>query len=93
MDKGRGVVIINYVDNKISSGMMGHEVNIFFNVYEANFIGDVKMVSITQTFGEDDDLYSKTTYIPLSNIGLIEKFDTLEAFYKAYPHIKEMKGE
>lgn len=51
------------------------------------------MASITQTFGEDDDLYSKVTYIPLSNIGLLEKFDTREDFYKAYPQIKEMKGE
>jgi hypothetical protein len=54
MDKGRGVIYINYVD---------------------------------------DDLYSKTTYIPLSNIGLLEKFDTMEDFYKEYPQIKEMKGE
>lgn len=92
MDKGRGVIYINYVDNT-SSGMMGHEVNIFFNVYGASFLGDANMISITQTLGEDDDLYSKVTYIPLSNIGLLEKFDTREDFYKAYPQIKEMKGE
>nr|DAI50146.1 MAG TPA: hypothetical protein [Caudoviricetes sp.] len=93
MDKGRGVIYINYVDDNVASGMMCHSVNIFFNVYEASFLGDANMVSITQTFGEDDDLYSKTTYIPLSNIGLLEKFDTMEDFYKEYPQIKEMKGE
>ena len=51
------------------------------------------MVSITQTLGEDDDLYSKTTYIPLSNIGLIEFFPKKADFVKAYPQIKETKGE
>lgn len=37
MTKGQGVVCINYVDDKISSGMKGHAVNIFFDVYEASF--------------------------------------------------------
>lgn len=93
MDKGQGVIYINYVNNNISSGMMGHETNLFFNVYEASFLGDANMVSITQTFGKDDDIYSTDTYIPLSNIGLIEKFNTEEDFYKVYPHIKEIKEE
>lgn len=34
MNKGQGVVYINYVDDKISSGMYGHAVNIFFDVYD-----------------------------------------------------------
>lgn len=34
MVKGQGVVYINYVDDKISSGMNGHAVNIFFDVYD-----------------------------------------------------------
>nr|DAP83412.1 MAG TPA: hypothetical protein [Caudoviricetes sp.] len=34
MNKGQGVVYINYVDDKISSGMNGHAVNIFFDVYD-----------------------------------------------------------
>ncbi len=94
MDKGQGVLIINYVDNKIAEDTLtGVTNNIFFYVYEASFLGDANMLSITQTLGKDDDLYLKTTYIPLSNIGLIEKFDTIEDFYKVYPHIKEMKEE
>lgn len=92
MDKGRGVISINYVNGEISSSAATWiPNNIFFNVYEASFLGDANMVSITQTLGKDDDLYSKTTYVPLSNVGLIEKFDTIEDFYKAYPHIKEMR--
>lgn len=34
MPKGQGVVYINYVDDNISSGMNGHAVNIFFDVYD-----------------------------------------------------------
>lgn len=34
MAKGQGVVYIKYVDNNISSGMNGHAVNIFFDVYD-----------------------------------------------------------
>lgn len=48
MAKGQGVVYIKYVDNNISSGMNGHAVNIFFDVYD---------------------------------------------FVKAYPVVKEMRGE
>lgn len=89
MDKGHGVLIINYVDNKITEDTLtGVTNNIFFNVYEASFLGDAKMVSITQTFG-DDDLHSTVTYIPLNNIGLIKYFDNKEGFYKAYPVVKK----
>lgn len=91
MTKGQGVVYINYVDDKISSGMMGHAVNIFFDVYQSEIINYVGWLSIHQVYGEGDDLYQKGTHIPLSNIGLIEQFHTKEDFYKAYPHIKESK--
>ena len=92
MDKGQGVLIINYVDDKIAEDTLtGVSNNIFFNVYEASFLGDAKMVSITQTFGDDDDLHSTVTYIPLNNIGLIKYFDNKEGFYKAYPVVKKFE--
>lgn len=34
MVKGQGVVYINYVDEKVSHGMNGHAVNVFFDVYD-----------------------------------------------------------
>lgn len=94
MDNGLGVISINYINGEISSNPSTWiPNNIFFNVYEATFLGDSNMLSITQTISKDDDLYPKTTYIPLSNIGIMEHFATNEDFYKAYPHIKEMKEE
>ena len=79
MAKGQGVVYIKYVDNNISSGMNGHAVNIFFDVYDFDV--------------ERNGDYSKITLIPLSNIGLIEYYPIKADFYKAYPPIEEMKGE
>lgn len=89
MTKGQGVVYINYVDDKISSGMMGHAVNIFFDVYDF----DVDKQSKTVYIDIRNSDYSKITLIPLSNIGLIEYFPKKSDFVKAYPQIKEMKGE
>lgn len=89
MVKGQGVVYINYVDDKISSGMMGHAVNIFFDVYDFDVDKQSKTAYIDVRTGD----YSKITLIPLSNIGLIEFFPIKADFVKAYPVIKEMKGE
>lgn len=89
MAKGQGVVYIKYVDNNISSGMNGHAVNIFFDVYDFDVDKQSKTVYIDIRTGD----YSKITLIPLSNIGLIEYFPKKADFVKAYPQIKEMKGE
>lgn len=89
MTKGQGVVYINYVDDKISSGMMGHAVNIFFDVYDFDVDNKSKTVYVDIRTGD----YSKITLIPLSNIGLIEYFPIKADFYKAYPPIEEIGGE
>lgn len=50
MDNGRGVISINYINGEISSSPSKWiPNNIFFNVYEATFLGDSNMLSITQT--------------------------------------------
>lgn len=89
MAKGQGVVYIKYVDNNISSGMNGHAVNIFFDVYDFDVDKQSKTVYIDIRTGN----YSKIILIPLSNIGLIEYFPIKADFYKAYQPIEEMKGE
>lgn len=89
MNKGQGVIYINYVDDKISSGMMGHAINIFFDVYDFDVDKQSKTVYVDIRTGD----YSKITLIPLRNIGLIEFFPKKSDFVKAYPQIKEMKGE
>lgn len=89
MAKGQGVVYIKYVDNNVSSGMNGHAVNIFFDVYDIDLNKQSKTVYIDIRTGN----YSKITLIPLRNIGLIEFFPIKADFYKAYPPIEEMKGE
>lgn len=89
MTKGQGVVYINYVDDKTSSGMNGHAVNIFLDVYDIDLNKQSKTVYIDIRTGD----YSKITLIPLRNIGLIEFFPKKSDFVKAYPVVKEMKGD
>ena len=60
MVKGQGVVYINYVDDKISSGMYGHAVNIFFDVYDFDIDKRSKSAYIDIRNGD----YSKITLIP-----------------------------
>ena len=87
MTKGQGVVYINYVNDKISSGMNGHAVNIFFDVYDIDLNKQSKTVYIDIRNGE----YSKIILIPLSNIGLIEFFPKKADFVKAYPVVKKFE--
>lgn len=89
MVKGQGVVYINYVDDKISYGMNGHAVNIFFDVYDIDLNKQSKTVYLDIRNGD----YSKITLIPLRNIGLIEFFPKKSDFVKAYPVVKAMKGD
>jgi hypothetical protein len=88
MAKGQGVVYIKYVNNNVSSGMNGHAVNIFFDVYDFDVDKQSKTVYVDIRTWD----YSKITLIPLSNIGLIEYFPIKDDFYKAYPPIEEMNG-
>lgn len=87
MTKGQGVVYINYVDDKISSGMNGHAVNIFFDVYDFDVDKQSKTVYIDIRTGD----YSKIILIPLSNIGLIEFFPKKSDFVKAYPVVRKLE--
>ena len=87
MTKGQGVVYINYVDDKISSGMNGHAVNIFFDVYDFDI--DKRSKSAYIDIRNSD--YSKITLIPIRNIGLIEFFPKKSDFVKAYPVVKKFE--
>lgn len=87
MNKGQGVVYINYVDEKVSYGMNGHAVNVFFDVYDFDIDKESKVVHIDVR----DESYSKITIIPLSNVGLIEFFPKKSDFVKTYPVVKKME--
>lgn len=87
MPKGQGVVYINYVDDKMSSGMNGHAVNIFFDVYDFDIDKRSKSAYIDIRNGD----YSKITLIPLRNIGLIEFFPKKSDFVKAYPVVRKLE--
>ena len=92
MTKGQGVVIINYVDDKLATNPISGIVNsIFFNVDDVDFLHQSKMLVIFQDFGDDESFSSMSTTIPMSNIGLMVHFATKEDFLNAYPVVKNME--
>ena len=76
-----GVMVVNYIDDKKSTTGKGLPINIFFDVSDYYFLRDqagflkIELVNNAR----------KYVYIPTSNIGLVEYFETEEAFEEIYP--------
>mgnify|MGYP007113509054 CR=1 FL=1 len=64
MDNGRGVITINYINSEISSSALTRiPNNIFFNVYEASFLGDANMVSFLLSTSDAADELTRFTHL------------------------------
>ena len=76
-----GVMVVNYIDSKKSTTGKGLPINIFFDVSDYYFLRDqagflkIELVNNAR----------KCVYIPTSNIGLAEYFETEEDFREIYP--------
>lgn len=76
-----GVMVVNYIDDKKSTTGKGLPINIFFDVSDYYFLRDqagflkIELVNNAR----------KCVYIPTSNIGLVEYFETEKAFEEIYP--------
>lgn len=76
-----GVIVVNYIDNKKSETGNGHPINIFFDVSDYYFLKEqAGFLKIELTNNA-----RKCVYIPTSNIGLVEYFETEEDFREIYP--------
>lgn len=76
-----GVMVVNYIDDKKSTTGKGLPINIFFDVSDYYFLRDqVGFLKI-----ELANNARKCVYIPTSNIGLVEYFETEEDFREIYP--------
>lgn len=73
---------IHYIDNKKSSNLTGFQTNIFEDVVSSKIQGD--FVHIIQRLSNGN---LKQTFIPVSNVGLIEAFNDEDDFYEAYPNV------
>lgn len=76
-----GVMVVNYIDYTKSTTGKGLPINIFFDVSDYYFLreqaGFLKIELVNNA--------RKCVYIPTSNIGLVEYFETEEAFEEIYP--------
>lgn len=78
-----GVIVVNYIDDKKAVTGKGHPIHIFEPVSDFYFLkeqaGFLKI--------ELSNHQRKCVYIPTSNIGLVEYFETWEDFQKIYPRV------
>ena len=79
-----GVIFISYIDSKKSTSRIGHEINIFRNVVEYSFLGE--QIGFLEIELIESD--SKYVYIPISNIGFMEYFESESKFDELYKNIK-----
>ena len=74
------VNVISYIDDNKAKNLIGVANNIFRYVKQSTIDGD--FIHIIQQYPEG---FTKQVFIPVSNVGLIEAFDSEEEFHEAYP--------
>lgn len=74
------VNVISYIDDNKAKNLIGVANNIFRYVKKSTIDGD--FIHIIQQYPEG---FTKQVFIPVSNVGLIEAFNSEEEFDEAYP--------
>ena len=77
----KGVLYVKYKDDKEAKNGKGIAVNLFQDVTDYGFLAEgINLLKI-----EMSDYYRDAIYIPLSNVALIEYFESMEKFNRCYP--------
>ena len=77
----KGVLYVKYKDDKEAKNGKGIAVNLFQDVTDYAFLAEgINLLKI-----EMSDYYRDAIYIPLSNVALIEYFESMEKFNRCYP--------
>lgn len=77
----KGVLYVKYKDDKEAENGKGIAVNLFQDVTDYGFLAEgINLLKI-----EMSDYYRDAIYIPLSNVALIEYFESMEKFNRCYP--------
>lgn len=79
--KDNGVLYVKYKDDKEAKNGKGIAVNLFQDVINYGFLAEgINLLKI-----EMSNYYRDAIYIPLSNVALIEYFESMEKFNQCYP--------
>lgn len=79
--KDNGVLYVKYKNDKDAKNGKGIAVHLFQDVTNYGFLAEgINLLKI-----EMSDHYRDAIYIPLSNIALIEYFESMEKFNRCYP--------
>lgn len=79
--KDNGVLYIKYKDDKEAKNGRGIAVHLYLDVKHYGFLAEG--INLLKIELEDDN--REAVYIPLSNVALIEYFESMDKYNKAYP--------
>ena len=79
--KDNGVLYVKYKDDKEAKNGRGIAVHLYQDVKHYGFLAEG--INLLKIELEDDN--REAIYIPMSNIALIEYFESMEKFNRAYP--------
>lgn len=77
----KGVLYVKYKDDKAVKNEKGIAVHLFQDVKDYGFLAEGINLLKIELGGQSRDV----VYIPLSNINLIEYFDSMDKFNQCYP--------
>ena len=78
-----GVLHVKYIDDKQAQNMSGFPIHIWDDVNDFGFLDNgINLLRI-----DLNNQARKIAYIPLSNVAMVEWFESKEDFEKAYPRV------
>lgn len=77
----KGVLYVKYKDNKEARNAKGISVHLFQDVKDYGFLAEGINLLKIELSRQDRD----AVYIPLSNVALIEYFESMDKFNQCYP--------
>ena len=79
----QAVLYVKYKDDNAAKNGKGIAVHLFQDVKDYSFLPEgINLLKIEM---HDPYFYANTIYIPLSNVALIEYFESMEKFNQCYP--------
>lgn len=81
MNNNNGVLYVKYKDDEQAKNGKGIAIHLYQDVKHYSFLAEgINLLKI-----ELDDQNRDAVYIPLSNVALIEYFESMEKFNRCYP--------
>ena len=79
-----GILHVKYIDDEQARNISGFAIHIWEDVNDFGFLyNGLNLLRI-----DLNDQARKIVYIPMSNVAMVEWFESMEDFEKAYPRVR-----